>query len=483
MKNALFGIPAFLVTKMCEKCFRTGDRPRVKNRDKGYFGIVTYFIQVKAVMVLSLSLSSGRTIDNMFKEVESYIEILLNFELSYISNETCAMKGLTTTHKMFFKMLFLFGIFISWIILFLLWSLLKQVMTLKYTEQLETAKVTLIYGLVEIVKYTYLGFSSIVFYSLTCLSIEEKYIWFYDGSVECYSVWQTVMITFFLFYILPYPFLIYLGMKLLKNKRISHKSFFLGNCFPLPAVSFWMILLMRGRTAGNLQQKQSERSDGGEAIYDGFRGGFRESEKGTQYWEAVLMFRRLLISATILLPDALTQLSVCFALCLVFVFHHAYVKPFGHKGSNLSEGFSLCLLCVVAGINLMKACFVFAELNPQGSQVKILQDLELMEDMFVVLLIIFIVCQETVFTIVARAKKGILKQDWHHMLSLFGSEKGNTKENPVVADLSKSQPEEDVELETVIHDHHHDISAEKNKEDDDGEGRGQEDIPENTDEI
>ncbi len=169
----------------------------------------------------------------------------------------------------------------------------------------------------------------------------------------------------------------------------------MATCFPVPVLLYWLLLFCKqnkeARWPAEIDEECEGKVDVAQAIYDGLARGFRESKHGTQHWEGVLMFRRLLISATILIPNSQIQLCLCLALCLVFLNHHSSQRPFVHGVSNRSETFSLSLLCGVAAINLFKT----AELNPEGPQVAILNCLELMEGMFVVLLIFFIVCMET----------------------------------------------------------------------------------------
>ncbi len=302
-RNHIFGIPAFVASKMCSWCSTTHSTD-VYYIDKGYFGIVTYFIQVKAVMGLSISLDDKRAVNSWFDQIQAYIELGLNFELSYISNDTCALKGLTSMNKMIFKLSFLFGIFAFWNIIFLALSLVKQfiIQTGVKTDKLAKFQIKLIYGLVEIIKYTYLGFTSIVFYSLTCTFVGGKYVWFYDGSVQCYSLWQQLMIIFATTFVLPYPFLIYLGAKHLNCKRVSYKLFLLAVYFPLPVLFVFLVLLYKDNKNNPLHttdsKRQTEEVYAEQALADGFTGGFRKSKQNTQYWEAVLMLRRLLISAT-----------------------------------------------------------------------------------------------------------------------------------------------------------------------------------------
>ncbi len=415
-KNDVFAILSYITRKLCKVCSKAKDESDIYYIDKGYFGIVTYFVQVKAVMGLSLSLDHTHPINSVFMKIESYLNVGLNFELSYLSNDLCALKDLTTTNKTIFRLLFLFGIFLSWILALLCLHLITQclMLTRKKLQNVNKFKLKLIDGLVEIVKYTYLGFTSIIFYSLTCVSIAQNNVWLYDGSVQCYIVWQKIMIAFSIIHIIPYPLFIYLGMKLLDNQKITRQAFIVAICFPLPAICLWIFMFCR---CSNQERQENigacGKRDVEQTIYEGFKGGFRESEKGTQYWESVLMLRRLALSATILIPNAMTQLCTCLAMCLVFLFHHTYIRPFRHNISNLAEGLSLTLLCGVAAINLLKAAFLYGEIDHEGPQVEVMRILELIEIMSVVMLILFIVSIEATVAISGWVKEAVLACTGH----------------------------------------------------------------------
>lgn len=404
-KNDIFDIPV-RIAKICET---RGQTESVNNMDKGYFGIVTYFVQIKAVMTISNSGESTTSIKHIFDQIDSYIQLGLNFELAHVTSDLCVIPGLTTTQKTIFKLIFLVGLFVFWNILFVSLSLLKHafVGTNVGKKWVKNVKIKLVCALVEIVKYTYVGFTSLMFYSLVCTSVAGNQIWFYDGSVLCYTEWQFAMIVFGLTFVIPYPLLVYFGMKLLNNKKISNPSFFLASCFPLPVVLYWLTLSHMSSKMKNQQSKQGpiQEAESENTLYDAFKGGFRESEEGTQYWESVQMMRRLLISATILIPDSKIQLCVCFVLCIVFLVHHLCRNPFVHHVSNKSETFSLSLLCGVAAINLLKASYLYGEKDTQGTQVQMLRDLELIEKMLVVWLIAFIILLESVFALFKRRGK------------------------------------------------------------------------------
>ncbi len=422
-KNDLFQIPGMVKRRLCKNRFASSTADEVFYVDKGYFGIVTYFIQVKAVMEITISLDHTRFVDKIFDQIELYIQLALNFELSSVSNDTCAMKNLTTTKKTMFRLFFLFGIFLSWYASYILLLLVKYFMEKmkKGVDKLEKFKIKLVTGLVEIIKYTYLGFTSIVFYSLTCTSIGDHHVWYYDGSDQCYTRYQISMIVFGLIYLLPFPFLIYLTMKLLKNKKITRKSFFLANCFPLPVLLYWFCVsrkqnAVHDQDTPDTLDKDNKDEDVEVAIYEGFLGGFKESEGGAHHWESVLMFRRLLISATILFSNAMVQLALCLALCIAFLIHHLKKKPFVHKISNEAETLSLSLLCGIAAINLLKAAFLYADIGTQGPQQEILLNMKMMEIVFVVFVIGFIVSYEAGFAAAKGAKRVAVTQAWSTVL-------------------------------------------------------------------
>ncbi len=406
-KDDVFGVP----TKLCQIRCKFFAKHQIGFDDTyldRYFGIVAYFIQIKAVLLLPTSEDTGRLIDNIFTKIDSCIQLVVQFELTTLSKDTCSLQGMTTSDKIMFKFCFLVGVYLFWNLIFF------SVCLSKYfhlnDDKYEKIRIKLISGLIEIIKYTYSGYSSLVFYSLTCTTVDGTQVWFYDGSVECYSQWQIFFLIFGLFCMIPYPFYICFGMKLLKQKAISQRSFLLGICLPFPTLIFWWFLSVRQKHSESQEHNKMKEDDTNveEAIYNGFRGEYRESDEGTQYWEGVMILKRLLMSATILIPNALMQLLVCLALCLLYLVHHTAVKPFKSYIANHVETFSLTLLCSLAAINLLKASYLHTDVNPQGSQVKILQTLELIEILSVFLLVMFAVILETSSVLRNKTKQTVV---------------------------------------------------------------------------
>ncbi len=430
-KNDVFGIPAFMVQKLCRRSASVQD-DEVYYIDKGYFGIMIYFVQATAMMRLSIS-QDVSTINKIFSQIEAYIGLGLNVEISYFSEEVCAREDLTITERNIFKLFFFLGIYCSWGLFFFGVYLIEWVVGKQKQGRLLEFRTKQVLGLVEIMKYTYAGFSSIVFYSLACVSISEspalfeaaseRSVWLYDGSVDCFSFWQSGMMLIGLLFIIPYPLMLYLGMKLLEKRKISRKSFYIGIIFPLVSIVYWVILSCKAKRENVIandvdaasEPALDDNKDGedGQVVYDGLKGGFRHSEGGTQYWECVLMIRRLLLSLTALIPNSMIQLSVCLALCVLFLVHHSRMYPFQHPVSNKAETLSLSLLIGTAGINLIKAFFLHFGIDPQGAQVDIMMNLALIETMFVLFLLAFILCFETIFKLNKRAKQVFIERSKH----------------------------------------------------------------------
>ncbi len=392
------------VTKVMELAafvclFSEGKLVVSKNIDKGYFGILTYYVQTAASLKISMNENnSAHGIGSIFLKIESFVGLFLSVELSNISTDLCPVKGMTTTQKVQLELLFLFSIYLCWATMFLVWIFLKIILKLflsKYPT-LSNVEFQLINGLVEIMKYTYSGITSIVFYSVACVTIAGTSVWFYDGSVQCFSHWQIAMIIFSMVYVIPFPVMLLMGMKLLEGRNISGFAFLLGTILPLPALVLWA-----GKKESSVNKvesisskKVSEQSQ--QEMFDRFRGGYKTTGKWAPYWECVVIFRRLLIGATALVHYSLYQRSTCLCICVLFLMHHIYVQPFEQRISNQVETMSLFFLCVVSGINLIKSVYLQSGIIPFGSDADFNHYLGWAESMFVLCLILFILVSETI---------------------------------------------------------------------------------------
>ncbi len=409
-KDNLLTFPVLLFSKIMSACKEKQATHVSQEIDKGYFGILTYFVQAKAMMSLTIQNQKTYRSANVISQIGSYITLFLNLEISHISTNACAFPGLDTTTKLLLKMLFLLGIYLSWAMVFavvILVSILLNICTQKTRNQSETRD-KFIKGYTEIVKYTYGSVTNILFMFLTCVFVDGQQVWFYDGSVDCYTNWQRVMGILTVMYVIPFPVMLCFGLKVLNTGKISAWQFLAGCLFPLPFLLIWAwkvstkqkgnIINVTERTHTPIKTN-TDKSVSTTTICESFQGMYKESDGWAQFWESIMILRRLLLAVIALFPNAMLQMNYCSILSVLFLVHHVTVKPFKSKASNDAETLSLTLLCVFSIFTVFKSAYIQMGLVSQGPDLLFFKVLNLLETLMIFLLlfwIIFLECFEKV---------------------------------------------------------------------------------------
>ena len=367
--------------------------------DKGYFSIVTYYVQMAAVIMIQIEFSDIDKSESFLDQMVNNIGRLLNIELTQMAFDVCPIVGLTTVRKYMYKLMFLVGIYVSWtgffiIIMAMVAMLHKYKIIPSFQRNFESFRLKLIRGVIEIIKYTYAGFCSIIFMSLVCAQIGNKYVWWYDGTNICLENWQILIVIFAAFYAIPFPLALILGLKLLKQNKISPTIFICSCLCPLIAVYFMLIYGCIKRKDSKIAQ-QPVLSKESEVIISVLQGPYRDDEKHqTLYWEAMVSVRRLLITGMTLVSYASIRLIIITALGLIFQIQHIYMSPFLVRTSNDVETVSLTLLVLTSVINLLKASLTDSGVVPSGPSVSFFKSIELCEKMFVLIIIAYILLVE-----------------------------------------------------------------------------------------
>ncbi len=369
--------------------------------DKGYFGIITYYVQMAAVMKIQIEFSDVDKSESFIDITVNNVGQFLNLELTKMSFDVCPIIGLTTFGKLLYSLSFLIGIYISWtgilISILVIHKMFKKHTKMKdVCKRLMSFKASLVGGIIEIIKYTYAGFCGIIFMSLVCTKTGSHYVWWYDGSNTCLENWQVIIIIFAIVYAIPFPFILIIGLKLLKQGKISAATFVCCCLFPL--VALWFIFIykyMNQNITGKSMGKNASRPQTSEAIISVLQGPYRDDEKNmTLYWEAMVSIRRLLITSMTLVPYASIRMIIITALSLIFLIQQIYKSPFQVPTSNDVETVSLALLCMTSVINLLKASLTDSGVVPSGPSVQFFKSLEFCEKIFVLFIISFILVTE-----------------------------------------------------------------------------------------
>ncbi len=377
--------------------------------NKGYFGIVMFFVQMSIAMKITIDFSDLDGGSSFTDQVTEYLTGLMNMDFTKFSFSVCPIIGLTTLGKVAYGVLFLLCIYFSWAALFLVLEVIRFSGKCNVSvKQLQTLRVDFIEGLIEIIKYSYVGFCGLIAMSLMCTRVARSWVWFYDATQNCYEDWQIGMLMFGLFYAIPFPFALLFAMKYLKRDIIGAKRFVFCCIFPL--VSLCLIGLYNLQPARSCVEdllpdfgnsKREELPETSKAILSRLQGPFKAETFGKSasfysplYWEAVISVRRLLVTSMTLIPYHSERMMVITCLCASFLIHHFYVFPFAVRTSNHVEMFSLLLLLFTAIINLLKASLIDSAAIPNGPTVSFFEDLELLESLLVFILVAFIIMIE-----------------------------------------------------------------------------------------
>ncbi len=364
--------------------------------DKGYFGIVTFFVQMSAAMAIEIEFSEVDNSKSLLDTITEKIGKFLGIQFSELSLDACPLLGLTTAGKNAFGITFLLGIYLSWLFLFALCDMIGYFVKTSKTSTntlLKSLKPKLIKGLIEIIKYTYSGFCGIIFMSLVCVKVGSDYVWWYDATNMCLENWQISMVILGIIYAGPFPLALFTSMRMLRSQYITAWGFILCCLFP-PLALYHNIRHKRSRKPMIDNSKQAM-SDEANAIISILQGPYREDDKNlTLYWEAMVSLRRLMITVMTLIGSASIRMMFITTFCMLFTMQHIFIVPFKAKQSNYVESFSLFLLSLVAVINLLKASLTDSGTIPTGPSVSFFKGLEFTEHILLVILLAFIVFVE-----------------------------------------------------------------------------------------
>ncbi len=363
--------------------------------DAGYFGIITYFVQISAVIKIEIEFSDVQNSKSILDEITDIVGKSLGLELTQLSFGVCPVKGLTILGKQLYRFLFLITVYISWAVIYsttlFLFKLLQHNAKARalLNTKLYPIQSKLMIGMIEILKYTYSGFCGIIFMSLACAKIGKRYVWWYDGTNVCLENWQILVAVGAFLYALPFPIILFVAMKHLKQKRISAATAISYFIFPIGGLQ--VIFLNKSFKQEKTVPNKNHTSNYSDAILSVLQGPYKEDDGHiTIYWEAMISTKRLLITAMTLITNASIRMCFITALCIIFFGHHIYVMPFLRHSSNFVEALSLLSLSFISVINLLKASLTESGVVPFGPSVQLFKSLEVCERSFILIILVYI---------------------------------------------------------------------------------------------
>ncbi|KAL9973712.1 hypothetical protein ACROYT_G020200 [Oculina patagonica] len=336
----------------------------------GFIKITFYFYQAADLLMVS---STENLLDKM-----SFIYPVIaafNFQVRAINNGmSCPFVGVTAVTKQ----LVLSGtVFITMTDIVLIYCVHCVFNTLRRKE-----KPALIHYMAVVLEVLLLGYERLAETSLKlmhCVSIGSAKKLFIDANVPCMQWWQYFLLAYIALFVFPFIIVLYCGSSKLYSASITASEFLAACMLPLPFLVHWSVKKTQKQTGKNCIRAQVENKDVLEVLHGPFRPPNNE-DKGTLYWESVLIGRRFILLAfhSFIRSPMLRMVSMA-AACLLITIHHVSKKPFREALANIAETLSLTALTMIAFINLTKATLMSFGVTIDGPYRSYLDALEWFE--------------------------------------------------------------------------------------------------------
>ena len=226
----------------------------------------------------------------------------------------------------------------------------------------------------EIVLLGYSVVTGTIVRLLHCVRIQKEYRWYYDAQYVCWNQWwQQAAFVVIALNLIPFILTLYFASPQLYRGKISGKIFLLACILPFLYLSFVLYDHVKEKvtkragykdipsTTGSVHDEEHDTNSSTsikasllEVLCRPFTKPQDDQSNGRIYWESILIGRRFLLIAIgwWQLEHALMR-SVCLTiLCLVYLLHHIYRKPFAHFWVNVTEIVSLATLVVIGILNV-----------------------------------------------------------------------------------------------------------------------------------
>ncbi len=334
--------------------------------DTGYLGILLYFFQTVFALNITVIFTNKYQEERLSVTIQDGLEKVFNFRITELAIGVC-IPGLSKATKLLFIPCYVVFLYI---LLLLMLGLHKMgsasskskaghACCARCTNEGECSfKTRLTYGMTEVLIYTYGLLAETTFTYLTCVSVAGQHVWQSDGSHVCLQPWQWAVVAYAIVYTVPFCIGLWVGTKYLASGRIGAAEFVVASFIPLPMLLYWGAKwvtqgcmsvnnpapkptsdsIATPSTAGHLSPvtSQPKHTKTELDILETLRGPYRDDEdQVTIYWEAVVEFRRLIISALILIPNDVIRLLLATVACNAFLIHHNMIQPFKRVQSNI----------------------------------------------------------------------------------------------------------------------------------------------------
>ena len=341
-----------------------------QHSDSAYIKITFYFYQAAELLIVGSIESHLRQIPFI-----STIIAAFNFQLRTINNGLgCPFAGLTSVTK---ELVLAGTVFLTMADIVLIYCV-HCVINMLWRKE----KPSLFHYMAVIMEVLLLGYERLAETCLelmNCVSIGSEKRLFIDANVPCMQWWQYLLLAYIVVFVVPFIVVLYCGSSKLYTASINPTEFLAACVLPLPFLIYWSCMKTekrQGETSGSAQVVNKD-------ILEVLHGPFRAPnnvDKGTLYWESVLIGRRfILLTCHSFITSSMLRMASMAAACSLIALHHVVKNPFRDPMANRAETLSLAVLLMIAMINLTKATLMSFGITIDGPYTSYLDTLEWFE--------------------------------------------------------------------------------------------------------
>ena len=341
-----------------------------EHSDSGYIKITFYFYQAaETVMVGPVEELIGKI------PLIHFIISAYNFHIQSVNQGLgCPFAGLTAVTKELVLSVTVFLTMANVVVIYVVQLVINAFMGKE--------KPSLIHYMAVIMEVLLLGYERLAETSLKlmhCVSIGSGKWLFIDANVPCMQWWQYLLLAYIVIFVVPFIIVLYYGSSKLYRSFITAGEFLAACMVPLPFLIYWLVKEILKRRRGDSTRVEVVNNDVLEILHGPFRppsGG----DKGTLYWESVLIGRRLiLLLCEAFIADMMLRMVSMATVCLLITLHHVLKNPYRNSMANKAETLSLVTLSVIAIINLTKATLMSFGITSDGPSKPYMEALEWFE--------------------------------------------------------------------------------------------------------
>ena len=243
---------------------------------------------------------------------------------------------------------------------------------------------------IHVMLLAYSTITNMVINFVNCVPVNGNFVLYMDGTVNCFNWSQLIALIFVIFWIVPFPFALVIGIHCMHIKTLSYHEFIFGLLFPFCYV-FWYTTrkclrhyIFNDNDSDNkecrkrLHDENLTEKISVEEVLRRFEAPFKDHGEQTSLskqpgiWQGVMIMRRLIIILLFTFVNSpVTRLYCIFIACLFFLMHHLIYLPYKNNLVNIVETCSSTILVVFCSVNLFFAYSYVSNVPPEHADNKI----------------------------------------------------------------------------------------------------------------